>query len=399
MRRIATLLAAAVTVAAVTGACEGDSRKSAKASADKPFKVLMVQDLSGPLSSLGKAEVQGMKASAAVLNAQGGIRGKRIQIDEVDDQSDPTKAVSLLTERITKGDIPDLVQGGTSSNETLAMLPIETKHKIMYFGQNGAAAINDPQRYPYAFSMAVLPTVTADVVATYSKEQGYKKIGLMVSNSAAGQSLQPLVEAAFKERGLATMAETFEPTALDMTPQLEALRAQGLDALVTVNAFGRAALTLLKSRQKLGWNIPTVGDTALAAQDLAGPLGADALQNVFHAVAPIQQFIPPERRAPAFTTFMDALKAQGPVTTSLNVYSQSYDELQILNVAANQAQSTDVQKLSAALESLKAPNPMPWVTYKQVIFSKKSHFIDGPPEQEQVVIPAGPIVDGMFIKS
>jgi branched-chain amino acid transport system substrate-binding protein len=365
-------------------------------SSAEPFKILMVQDLSGPLSTLGLAEVQGMKAAASVVNAHGGMLGRQVQVDAVDSQADATKAVSLLVERITKDQIPDMVQGGTSSNETLAMLPIMMEHKIMYFGQNGAADINNPEKYPYAFSMAVPPSVTVQVVTDYCKKMGYKKVGVMQSNSASGQSEMALFETAFKDAGIEFVVQTFEPTAVDMTPQLDALKAAGPDALVSVVAFGRAALTLLQSRQKLGWDIPVVGDAALAAQDLAGPLGMEPLHNVYHAIFKVQQYLPQEKRTPAFNTFLEALKKQGEIKTSLNVYSQAYDELMILNEAAKQANSTEIEKLATALENLRIPDSPQWVTYRHIVFSKENHFNAIPPEEAQVVIPTGPIIEGMF---
>jgi branched-chain amino acid transport system substrate-binding protein len=394
LRRAAAVAALAIVTA--LGAAAGDAGSRTK----PPFKVLMVQDLSGPLASLGQAEVRGMQASAAIVNARGGIFGRRVRVDAVDDQSDPTKAASLLIDRISSGNVPDFVQGGTGSNETLAMLPILTEHKILYFGQNGATQINDPARYPYAFSLALLPNVMGAVLARHLTLQGFHKVGIMVSNTASGQSQMPDIEAAINNAGISTTAQSFDPTSLDMSPQLDALKAQNPDALVTVNAFGRAALTLLQSRQKLGWMIPTVGDTALAAQDLVGGVGAAAVANVFYAVSPIQRWVPPAKRSKAFKTFLTALKAQGPITTSLNVYSQAYDELQILQVAAAQARSTSVPKLAAALAQLKRPAAaaVPWVTYPHVVFTKTSHFQSGPPTEEAVVIPAGPIVDGMFVK-
>ena len=395
-----TMLSSFLTLGALTATGCGNFRLGSSglpgSASAKPFKVLMVQDLSGALASLGNAEVQGMKASASVINSQGGILGRQVQVDAVDDQADPTKAVSLLTERITSGDIPDVVQGGTGSNETLAMLPIMTKNKIIYIGQNGADKINNPQAYPYAFSVNLPSSATVEVVVKYCQKKGYQKVGLLANSSASGQSELALFNTMFKSAGISITAQNFESTSLDLTPQLEALKAQGPDVLVTDTAFGRPAFTLLQGRQKLGWNIPTVGDAALAAQDLAQSLGMDALKNVYYAVFTVQKWVAPEQRTPAFNTFFDALKQQGGIKTSVNVYSFSYDELQVLSTAAKQAKSTEIPELAAALESLHAPNPVPWVTFPRVIFSKNDHFNSIPPDEAQIVIPAGPIIDGMF---
>ncbi|MEO5954000.1 MAG: ABC transporter substrate-binding protein [Chloroflexia bacterium] len=395
---VAAATATSIVASAPTATTEVAAPTATKAPAanSKPFKVLMVQDLSGALSSIGKAEVQGMKASAEVINAQGGILGRMVQVDAVDDQADATKAVSLLTERITNGDIPDMVQGGTGSSETLAMLPIMTKNKILYVGQNGGSAINDPAKYPYAFSINVPETVSVNVVTQFLKDHNYKKIGVMQSNSASGQSEMKAFEKVLPGAGITWSVQTFDPTSLDMTPQLEALKADNPDALVTVTAFGRGALTLLSGRQKIGWDVPVVGDIALSAQNLAGSLGLEALNGVNHSVFMVQKYVDTDKRSAAFNTFFEALKKQGPITASLNVYSFSYDELQVLNEAAKQAQSTDHDALAKAMESLQTPSPAPWVTFQHVIFSPTNHFNAVSPSEAQVIVQAGPIEEGMF---
>jgi branched-chain amino acid transport system substrate-binding protein len=276
------------------------------------------------------------------------------------------------------------------------MLPIMTKNKILYVGQNGGSAINDPAKYPYAFSVNVPETVSVNVVTQFLKEHNYKKVGVMQSNSASGQSEMKAFEKVFPENGITWSVQTFDPTSLDMTPQLEALKAENPEALVTVTAFGRGALTLLSGRQKIGWDVPVVGDIALSAQDLAGSLGMEALNNVNHAVFLVQKYVEPGKRTPAFNTFFDALKKQGPLVTSLNVYSFSYDELQIVNEAAKQAQSTDPDALAKALEKLETPSPAPWVTFQHVIFSPTNHFNAVSPSEAQVIVQAGPIEEGMF---
>lgn len=393
MRR--SLLATLVGVVAIATACGGSN--NAPAAAATPYRVLMILGTSGALAQVGQAEVLAFNASANVLNKSGGINGHKIVVDVQDDQGDPTKGNSILIEKINGGTPPDLVFPGTSSSETLAMLPTLTKNKLLSFG-NGASPniFSQPTVSPYSFSTAgkVAGGGGPAFLAKYLSSKGYKKAGLLFSNDANGQAQLSQHNDAIKAAGLTTVTQSFAPTGLDFSPQLEQLRGQNPDVLV-VSAFGTAAGTILKNRQTIGWSVPVVGDPSTAANDLYTLAGAPALTNVTLEAFHLTKYLSPDQMPKGQRTMFDAIKAQGPITQSLTLYSFSYDILQVVATASKQANSLDPVKVTKALETLKTPNPAPWVALASYGFSADYH---GSTETEQdiIFIPAGQLVDGMI---
>lgn len=64
----------------------------------------------GGASALGSREAKALKALAASVNAPGGIDGHPIQVDVVDNQSNPATAVQLASPWVSQG-VPFILNG------------------------------------------------------------------------------------------------------------------------------------------------------------------------------------------------------------------------------------------------------------------------------------------------
>jgi branched-chain amino acid transport system substrate-binding protein len=355
---------------------------------------LVLAGFSGFTSGQAAAQLNSYKAAAAVLNRSGGILGHKIEIENIDTQADPTKAVSLLIERLGNGPKPDLVIPGTSSTETLALLPTLTQNKILAMSLAASAKVNDPTNYPYYFSLSVTPTIYATSLIQYTQKQGYKKLAIVGSNDANGASgVQSLVDAA-KLAGLQTVTAFFPALALDVSPQLDQLKSQSPDVLL-YRSNGTQVAAVLKARTKLGWSVPTIADLATGANDIWQLAGNDA-GGTYEQLYAVQQYVAPTQRPKSLTDLFTELQKLGvpPFTAGLTVYGLAWDILQMVNAAATQANSVAGDKVAAALESLKQPASSQFVVFKTEGYSKTNHFLEPPPSAFQVV-KCGPSVDGM----
>jgi branched-chain amino acid transport system substrate-binding protein len=376
----------------MTVACGGSGTPSG--SSATPYRVLVLAGFSGFTSGQAAAQMSAYKAAAAVLNRSGGILSHKIEIETIDTQADPTKAVSLLIERLGNGPKPDLVIPGTSSSETLAILPTLTQNKILAFSLAASAKVNDPGNYPYYFSMSVTPTIYATSLVQYAQKQGYKKAALIGANDANGASgVQALVDAA-KIAGLQTVTAFFPALALDISPQLDQLKSQSPDVLL-YRANGTQVAALLKGRTKLGWTIPTIADLASGANDIWQLAGSDA-SGTSEQLFAVQRYVAPAQRPKPLVELFTELQKLGvpPYTSGLTVYALAWDILQLANTAATQSNSVAGAKVADALENLKQPSSPPWIVFKTEGYSKTVHFLEPPPTEFQV-LNCGPSVDGM----
>lgn len=107
-------------------------------------------DLSGPAAYSSAAEAEGIQDFVAWKNAQGGIRGRKINVTVADTGFQPSVSVANFNKAVAGGhldyvyaDSTGMVQGVTPENNAT--------YKIYMGGGSQASELADPSKYPYYF--------------------------------------------------------------------------------------------------------------------------------------------------------------------------------------------------------------------------------------------------------
>jgi branched-chain amino acid transport system substrate-binding protein len=101
----------------------------AVAQADKPVKIAVIQDSTGPLQAYAEQMINGFKLGLEYgTKGTGMVAGRKIDVIYKDSQTKPDVGRSLLAEAYND-DGADLAVGGTSSAVALAMLPVAQENK------------------------------------------------------------------------------------------------------------------------------------------------------------------------------------------------------------------------------------------------------------------------------
>ncbi|GAA5078383.1 branched-chain amino acid transport system substrate-binding protein [Thermocatellispora tengchongensis] len=402
-KRLAVASLGTLLALPLTG-CGGGSSGAGPAG-DKPFVVYFTGDYSSEVSTNNASLDAGIKLAAEEFNASGGIDGRRIVVETANDQNDPTKAVSLLQQRLASGDKPDLVYPGGSSAVSLSLLPILTRQKIISVGGTVSTLLNDPAKFPYHFGISSPGQDYVPALLNEAKAKGYKKIAMLYSNDATGQSSAKIYKEAVEGAGLRFTEARYEASALDMTSQLNQLRAQDPDALV-LNGYGTAALYVMRSRAQIGWDVPSYCDQLCSSFPYLKNLDAGQLKNVYVAVSSAS--LSTSERHPGLAGFIGKIKAgpagEGITSTGWTLYSTGHDALALVVYAARQANSTDADRLKATLEKLPQPSgPPPWFSagpkgeYLQFAYTPTDHFPAANAETYQYVSPGTYNEDGFYV--
>jgi branched-chain amino acid transport system substrate-binding protein len=395
LKRLAVGLAAAGSI--VAAACGNTPAQTTSTAVDAihPYKVLAIVAASGAFKPVTDLQLNALNVAADKINATGGIQGRKLTLDVADDAGDPAKAVSLLQQAINGANKPDAVYAGTTSNETLAMLPILTSAKIFNIGTTSSAKIDDPANYPYTFRPTGPNSIFAGFAASTMKTKGYKKVALVAANDAIGQSFVSVYKTAFSSVGVGLAVESYNATDLDVTPQLQRLMSGNPDAFMFNANNVTIAPLILKGRQKLGITLPFYGDVGVNA-DLYNLAGAEAVKNSFVMAYRIDVVPSSGTNPPAIADFLTGLKERGPVKSQLAAATLAWDALKLIQAGAKQAGSVDPDKMRSALENLKTQPDGYFLTYGQAQFSPSTHFNQGGTHADFTVSTIGPVVDGQY---
>ncbi|HEX3929683.1 MAG TPA: ABC transporter substrate-binding protein [Nocardioides sp.] len=341
-----------------------------------PYNILAIYGMTGDLEASAVAVNRGVQAAVDYFNSQGGVNGHKLVLTVKDDQSDPTKAVSILQDAVNSSSPPDDVIPGISSNEGLAMAPVLTRAQIVGLGSASSPALDDPTKYPYFFSQSTLaPTVVASGATFIASHPGVKSVAIVTSNDALGEADVPTLQSTFKAAGIATTVKLFDPTASDYTATYQAAAASHPD-WVWMDGAGAEVPIMLSSRLKanLG-NVPTViGNVASSGSLTTYAKGTTQLDNTFATLGPMGAYVAPSDRGPELKAMLKALNEQGALAAPLFVYATGWDYVNYFVNGIQNLNGKDVTgpNLKTALETLPDSSDPQFPMYRPT-FDTKTH--------------------------
>jgi Periplasmic binding protein len=358
----------------------------------------MVADTSGPTKVYGTIDVASEKASAAYWNAHGGIDGHPISITVLNDNGDETTAATVLAQYLTSHPKPDLLYPGTSGIDSGGLIPAAKRDHILAMGvdDGGAACETNAQTTcPTAYTPGPTTTSQQAPISAFFKAHGYKHVGILQEQDAFSESETVPLQAALKADGIKSTVASFSPTAVDVKPQVQELKAAGVD-VIYAEALAAAAGYEASARSELGLtqSIPMVFDFGAAAEDLTKLIPAAQLKNAYEGIAKSSD---PYVKMPG----RDILVKYGGSSVTAQpmiVASFQWQDLLTIHNAAAQAKSINVDALNSALQNLSttAQNDPLNMTAPGVAFTQNVHEDASPlGAHAYEVVPVGAIKNGM----
>ena len=409
-RRLVTLAGSVVAAAALAacGASSGgggggggnasSSSGAASNSASKAaFVVGTVQPLSGTYAAAGLDIVHALKAEANIINAKGGILGHQIKVVAVDDASDPQKAISA-TQQLVSGNTlnmfePDVIYGETQ-------LPL-TKN-LLSINLCAGADCGNGTKYPLDFTLNPPAGAQVPPLIAYAKQHGYKKIGILATNDAAGTFFTQQATSDAKSGGLSVVGtQSFSPTATDISAQVQALKGTGAQTVLTW-AAGATIGTVMKGMQAVGYSVPVLGTPTVftaPVDQLVPPAVQKNLICLCYSVGIRSGAGAPSELQPLVT----GLKKYGTIA-SMMVTGLTADTLELANYGYTKAGSINPQKAASAIQSIGSDSSYPasdfW-SYRTGApkFTASAHFPASAPLSQGFygVAKVSPLVDGMYL--
>jgi branched-chain amino acid transport system substrate-binding protein len=256
---------------------------AAPALAQEPIRIGVTQPLTGAFAASGNYVAQGAKIAEDVINASGGVLGRKIQLVIEDNKSNPTEAVATAEKLIAKDKVPVLM-GAWSSTLTLAVMPKLMEYEVPMLVETSSSGKITTSGNPFIFRISPTSEMEARAFIPMVKTFGIKKADFLATNNdfglGASQEFSKMLQAQGVQVGV---METMDPKATDFSAQLAKIKASGGDTLFVTTAVEQATLILKQAKeQQVKARVITTGGSVSPDQLIAQ--AGDAANGSYHLV-------------------------------------------------------------------------------------------------------------------
>jgi len=262
--------------------------------------------LDGPAHVLGRQTVLGASAYLHMINDEGGVFGRKIQLQAFDDSYDPDKAPACF-KRMTKEGVFALgFFVGTPTAKVY--VPLAQEEKIPVVGLfTGAQLLYEPLKHYVINVRASYYDETREQVDKLW-DVNVHKVGVIYQDDAFGKAVLDGVKLALqRHNSTPTGLGTFARNSLDIDAGLKDVMAARPQAVVVVGPYAPVA-AIVKKAHAVGWRPQFLTVSFVGTEEFIKEAGADADGTI------ITQVMPPYDRTdyPTVALYRNSLAKYSP---------------------------------------------------------------------------------------
>ncbi|HRF44510.1 MAG TPA: ABC transporter substrate-binding protein [Candidatus Competibacteraceae bacterium] len=313
-----------------------------------PIKIGTFLTTTGPASFLGDPELKTLQMIVEDINAKGGLNGRNVELIHYDTGGNAREALNFVKRLIRKDNV-DLIVGGTTSGDTLAVIPEVEKESIPLISLAGAVEIIEPAR-KWVFKVAHTDRMAAAKIFEDLRKRHLTQVALITGDGGFDKSGRAQILKLAPEYGITLVAdESYGNKDTDMTTPLTKIRATSAQAIINFG-FGQAPAIVTKNIKQLGIGLPVYQSHGVASQtfiDLAGD-AAEGVRLPAAALVVAGQLADTDPQKPILLAYKKAYESKhGPVST---FGGHAYDGILIAAEAIKRAGGTDKVKVRDEIE-------------------------------------------------
>jgi ABC-type branched-subunit amino acid transport system substrate-binding protein len=364
MRR---LMAAAVLAAAMTASAAHAQKKYDPGASDTEIRIGNIMPYSGPASSygvIGKTE----EAFFKMINAQGGINGRKITFITYDDAYSPPKTIEQARKLVESDEVLLIFQSlGTPSNSAI-MKYMNAKRVPQLFVASGGTKFGDPKNFPW--TMGFQPNYQSEgrIYARYILDHfPDSKIAVFWQNDDAGKDqFKGLKDGLGDKAGMIIADKSYEVSDPSIDSQIVALHDSGADIFFSWAAPKGSAQAIRKVGE-LGWKPKFfLANTATSVASVLKPAGLEFSKGIISTAYLKDPTDPTWNNDPAvqnWRAFMDKYYPDGDKTNANNLYGYVEAEamVQVLKQCGDTLTRDNVMKQAASLKNFHSELMLPGI--------------------------------------
>jgi branched-chain amino acid transport system substrate-binding protein len=363
-----TILASASSAVALATLPARAAKKYGPGVTDTEIKIGNTGPYSGPLANASPIPLS-EKAYFDMINAQGGINGRKIKWISYDDGYSPPKTVEM-TRKLVEEDEVFLLSGSIGTPTNTAVWHYLNEKKVpQLFPGTGASKWNDPKGHPWTVGFFISYQAEGRIYAAYIlKNRPDAKVAVMYQNDDFGKDyLKGLTDGLGSKVSMIKARQTYETTDPTVDSQIIQLQASGCDTLVTV-AIPKFGSLVIKEMANINWKPLHILNGI--ASSLGATLKPAGLENAVGIISDTSFKDPtdPQWQNDAgykqWAAFMDKYYPNGDKTDNQTVYGYSIAQttVQVLKQCGDDLTRENVMKQCASMHNFELPMLLPGVT-------------------------------------
>lgn len=274
---------------------------------DKEIRIAAWGPQTGPAAAWGNV-ARGPNVMAAIVNAEGGIHGRKLKHFVRDDQYNPAQTKLVVKELVEQQGIFSFVCG-TSAAGGMAVKDYLRDNKIIWVGPATSVEEYVFPVNPYLFTIMPLYEDEASVLTKYVVEKlKMKKIGILYQNDPYGKNgLKGVLQRLNKYKMKAVAEIPVEPTEQDLASQMQKFKSSGAEAVLMWVA-PKTAVIALKTSKSIGYTPQWVSSMTLGDYELMYKISGGLWEGVITGAFTL----PPDTKHPLMDQYREATKKYAP---------------------------------------------------------------------------------------
>ena len=359
----------AVILLAASGSGALAQKKYDIGATDAEIKIGNIMPYSGPASAyglVGRTEA----AYFRKLNAEGGIKGRKINFISYDDAYSPPKAVEQARKLVESDEVLLIFSSlGTPSNTAIQKY-MNAKKVPQLFVTTGASKWNDPQNFPWTMGWSPNYQNEARIYARYIlKERPGARIAVLYQNDDYGKDYLKGLRDGLSDKAASMIVaedayEVAEPTIDSHVVKMKSLNA---DVFVDITTPKFAAQAIRKAAE-IGWKpLHFLNNVSTSIGTVIKPAGIENAQDII-SVAYLMDAVDPQwKDDPGMKTFDDFLARDFPEGNRADNqimlgYNIAQTLVQVLKQCGDNLTRENVMKQAANLKDFRTTNLLPGIT-------------------------------------
>jgi branched-chain amino acid transport system substrate-binding protein len=315
-----------------------------------PIKIGFSLALTGPLAPNGKQALLGAKIWEEEINAKGGLLGRKVELVNYDDQSNPANIPGIYT-KLLDVDKVDLIMGPYGTNLVAPAIPVVMPKGKVMLGLF-ALEVNSHFHYPNYFSMVPYgpdPKVSSgEGFFAVAAEQNPKPqtVAIISEDTEFGHNGAESAEINAKKYGMQIIYnKTFPPGTTDFSPIIRAVAAANAD-IVNVVSYPLSSVGIVQTVNELGFKPKMIGGGMVGLQ---ATVFKDKLKSKLNGFTNYETWVPSLKMLPRaqafFTKYQERAKAEGVDPLGYYLGGWGYADFQVLAAGVEGAKSLDDAKI------------------------------------------------------